>query len=422
MNPNAPIVDKRQSKKTMAIVFLTIFLDLVGFGIIIPIQPFYAKSFGAEPALITLLGASYSLMQFLFSPIWGRLSDRVGRRPIMLVSIAITSLGYCILGFADSIALLFVARMLSGLGGANIGTAQAIIADSTTPELRAKGMGLVGAAFGLGFIFGPIMGGYFVRFGLATPIFIAAGLCAVNLVLAFIILPETRFLRAEKKTVAHLGFSWKTLKHASRHPGVARLFALYFYFSIAFSMMEQVLALFIEKTWVAGGTGTPELLAQRAAQMTTHILVVVGVTATLVQGGLIGRLVKRFGERQLVILGIACVSASLLSIPLTGAFDSYYWLAGLMIPLAFGAGVFNPSISSLLSRSVDADEQGGSLGLGQSLSALGRVVGPGFSGALFQINKGAPFWVGGALMGLCVLVAFTVRGSHRSHPTPVSAV
>ena len=213
-------------KKILLLVFLTVFLDLVGFGIIIPIQPFYAEKLGASATTVTLLGASFSLMQFVFGSFWGRLSDRIGRRPVMLLSIACSSLGYLIFGFAESLTVLFLARMLAGFGSANIGTAQAIIADSTPPESRAKGMGLIGAAFGLGFILGPALGGFFSQFALSFPAFVASGLGAFNFVFALTSLPETcpqkTGVSTEKREVHRPGFSWSALKHAARHPNVGR--------------------------------------------------------------------------------------------------------------------------------------------------------------------------------------------------------
>lgn len=397
------------NKKTLGVVFLTVFLDLVGFGIIIPVQAFYAESLGASPTLITILGASYSLMQFIFAPIWGKMSDRVGRRPIMLVSIAIGCVGYLIFGFSNTLWVLFVARMLSGLGAGNIGTAQAIIADSTPPEGRAKGMGLIGAAFGLGFIFGPAIGGSFAQFGLTVPVFIAAGLAAVNWILAYFILPETRFLHPEAPAAGHRGFSWAALKHAARHEGVARIFSLYFYYAVAFSMMEQVLALFVKANWITGKLDlTNDLADKKAAFMTMELLVVVGVVATIVQGGLIGRLVKKFGEKALLTVGMGVVAVTLLVLPSTATLP-FYTLLILMAPMAFGTGVINPSISSLLSRSVGKDEQGASLGIGQSLSALGRVFGPAMAGLFYEIHQGLPYWIGGGLMVACTALCLTVK-------------
>ena len=223
MTPTPP----KNNKKILLLVFLTVFLDLVGFGIIIPIQPFYAEKLGASATQVTLLGASFSLMQFLFGSFWGRLSDRIGRRPVMLLSIGCSSIGYLIFGFSESLTVLFLARMLAGFGSANIGAAQAIIADSTPPESRAKGMGLIGAAFGLGFILGPAVGGFFSQFALSFPAYVAAGLGAFNFIFALTSLPETcpqKLGQPAKNQVAHRpGFSWSALKHAARHPNVGKL-------------------------------------------------------------------------------------------------------------------------------------------------------------------------------------------------------
>jgi DHA1 family tetracycline resistance protein-like MFS transporter len=178
-----------RKRSPLGILFLAVFLDLVGFGILIPIQPFYAELFGARPAAITLLSASFSLVQFLFAPFLGRISDSVGRRPIMLFTIAINALGYALFGLAGSLPMLFLARITSGFGSANIGTAQAIVADSTSPETRAKGMGVIGAAFGLGFVIGPVIGGLFSQYSLSLPAFVAAGLSTLNWFYAFLRLP-----------------------------------------------------------------------------------------------------------------------------------------------------------------------------------------------------------------------------------------
>lgn len=397
-------------KRTLGIVFATVFLDLIGFGIIIPIQPFLAQTLGATPVTVTLLGASYSLMQFIFAPMWGRLSDRVGRRPVMLVSIAFSAIGYLLFGLAESLWLLFLARMLAGFGSANIGTAQAIIADSTTPETRAKGMGLIGAAFGLGFIFGPVLGGTLGQFGLAAPAFAASGLCALNWFFAFFRLPETYQNRPQGAKSTHGAFSFEALRHATRHVDVTQLLLLFLFYPIAFSMMEQVLGLFIEASWLVVGSAD-EMHARKAAAMTATVLLVVGITSTIIQGGLIGRLVKRFGERRLLTLGLFLMGVMFLVIPLVGEYAGFGWMLPACALLAVGSAVTNPSLTSLLSRSVDADEQGGTLGLGQSLGALGRVVGPASAGVLFQSYRALPFWGGSALLFGCVAISVTLRRS-----------
>ncbi|MBI1860773.1 MAG: MFS transporter [Deltaproteobacteria bacterium] len=357
--------------RTLLIVFLTVFLDLVGFGIIIPIQPFFAESLGATPAIVTLLGASYSLMQFLFSPFWGRLSDRMGRRPIML--------------------------------SANIGTAQAIIADSTTAEKRAKGMGLIGAAFGLGFIFGPAIGGLLSQISIATPMYFAAGLAFLNFVLAMFFLPETldkKNARAAAST-SHASFSWKALRHAARHANVPMLLTLYFIYSAAFSLMEASFGLFVQYAFTEGASDT----AKAAARLTATALILVGVTATIVQGGLIGRLVKTFGEWKLARFGLLMITIAMVSIPLVGSTHHFGLFAALMPLMALGTGTLNPSLSSLLSRSVFVDEQGGTLGLAQGLAALGRVGGPAVAGLLFESHPSGPFYASGVLLVCCLALA-----------------
>lgn len=410
------------NKKILLLVFLTVFLDLVGFGIIIPIQPFYAERLGASPSTVTLLGASFSLMQFLFGSFWGRLSDRIGRRPVMLLSIACASIGYLIFGLADSLAVLFLARMLAGFGSANIGAAQAIIADSTPPESRAKGMGIIGAAFGLGFILGPALGGFFGQVALSLPAFVAAGLGLFNFIFALINLPETcpqRVEGSQKDFEGHRpGFSWAALKHAARHPNVPQLFLVYLLYISAFSMMEQVLGLFIEAVWHPLSPGVDSALrAKQSAAETAYVLIMVGVTATVVQGGLIGKLAKKFGERRLLITGIAVVGSALALVPLIGQMGTYRFMLGWAVFSAIGSGLTNPSLSSLLSQSVDPDEQGGVLGMGQSLAALGRVIGPSLAGVLFERGIALPFWIGSGIVFLALIVATLIKNRPMTSST-----
>lgn len=407
----------RSEKRTLGIVFLTIFLDLVGFGIIIPIQPFLAQKLGASPTIVTILGASFSLMQFIFAPIWGRLSDRIGRRPVMLASIAVACVGYFIFAIAETLPILFIARMLAGFGSANIGTAQAIIADSTSPEKRAKGMGLIGAAFGLGFIFGPAIGGFFGQMGLSAPAYVASGLCFLNWIFAFTMLPETRPKGAPGKS-PHAALSLQALKHAARHPMVGQIFLLYFIFFLAFALMEQDLGLFIESIWAsvpAAATGVKDFHAKHAAALTAYVLIVVGVTAAVVQGGLIGRLVKVFGEVKLLRFGTFLVGLTFVLIPLVGRIGLYGLMLVIGCMMATGSGLVHPSLSSLLSQAVDQDERGGALGLGQSLASLGRVFGPSVAGFLFELNPGVPFIIAGMITLFCTGIALTIRRLEPQH-------
>jgi DHA1 family tetracycline resistance protein-like MFS transporter len=403
------------SRRTFLVVFLTIFLDLVGFGIIIPIQPFYAEVFGASPTVVTWLGASYSLAQFVFVPLWGRLSDRVGRRPVLLVSIAVAAVGYVLFGLADDLWMLFAARILSGVGTANIATAQAIVADLTPREGRAGGMALVGVAFGLGFIVGPAIGGVAGQWGLAVPAFVAAGLSALNLLLALWLVPETHPVERRGAVVA--AASWARWRAAVARSDVVALLAVSLAVTAGFSMMEQVLGLFVERTFLPPLAGEAPALreahARAAAGLTTWLLVVVGVTAIVVQGGLVRPLVRRFGEKRLLVAGALLQASALAAFPALGWTGSFPALLAGGALLAVGAGFVNPSLSALLSLTSSDDDQGGTLGLGQSTSALGRVLGPAAAGLLFEVGVGIPFWVGAGLVGLAFVLALRVRAPAR---------
>jgi MFS transporter, DHA1 family, tetracycline resistance protein len=414
-----------QEKRTLGIIFMTLFLDLMGFGIVIPVQPFYAQSLGANPALVTLLGTCFSGAQFLFAPLWGKLSDRVGRRPVILISVTISSIGYLIFALAPSLEVLFFARLLSGFGSANLGTAQAVIADITPPERRARGMGILGAAFGLGFIFGPAIGGFLSQFGLAAPAFAAAGLCGINFLWAFFQLPETyppgkRNQSGGSEVLEERRFSLKRLREVASSREILFLFAIFFLFTTAFSQFEQVIGMFLEFTWLAEAqaAGTS---AKEAALMTAMMLILVGVTATIVQGFLIGKLTTIFGERKLLMAGIVIVAISIGAIPFIGESRNYTLFLVDMALIAVGTGLLNPSLMSLLSRMVGPERQGKTLGQGQALSALGRVIGPASSGVLFERWIGLPFLVSGGLALVCLFLALGINDPSRISPSAKSS-
>ena len=405
-----------QTKRPFGVVFFTLFLDLLGFGIIIPIQPFYAERFGASPAVVTLLGASYSLMQFIFTPLWGRLSDRIGRRPVVLTSIATSAVGFLLFGLAGSLPMLFAARMLAGFGNANIATVQAIVADVTTGKDRAKGMGMVGAAFGLGFICGPAVGGYIGSLQMPWLAgFVASGLAVANFVFAYFRLPETRDRARTNPHARRTLFDFTALGNAFKHANIARILVVSFLVTMGFALMETALSLVIEHTWVTAAIDPASTEAQRnaghgeASLKTMWVLLVVGVTAAVVQGGLIGRLQKKLGERNLVVAGVVILAASLIALPFIAHPGMYWAMFPVGASLAVGSGILQPSIASMLSRSASADDQGSVLGLGQSLSSLGRVAGPSISGLLFQAGHGVPFGVGAGLMGLAFLNAIFLK-------------
>jgi MFS transporter, DHA1 family, tetracycline resistance protein len=370
----------------LVIIFLTVFIDLLGFGIIIPLLPFYAESFGASALTIGLLGTSYSAMQFLFSPIWGRWSDRIGRKPIILVGLMGSCVSYLTLALAPSLALIFVARLIGGIAGANIPTAQAYIADVTTPENRARGMGMVGAAFGLGFIFGPAIGGMLSRVSPATPMWFASALCFANFVAAWMLLPESRHADESTKTLGRL----EAFRHALGRPTLLLVLALYFIVTLAFSGFEATFALFSEAKF---GFNSSTI---------GFVFAFIGVVLATVQGVLVGRAVKRIGERRLIPAAIFAVALGLGLVPFVWSVPT---LLGALGVLALGMGFNNPSLSSMVSRLADPNDQGGILGLASSLASLGRVVGPAWGGYLYDAyGMRTPYVSAAALM----LIAFAV--------------
>jgi multidrug resistance protein len=371
----------------LVIIFVTVFIDLLGFGIIIPLLPFYAESFGASALAIGLLGTSFSLMQFLFSPIWGRWSDRIGRKPIILVGLLGSCLSYVTLALANTLVLLFIARIVGGIAGANIPTAQAYIADITTPENRARGMGLVGAAFGLGFIFGPALGGLLSRFSPETPMWCAAALCFANFVAAWFLLPESRVASVATKTLGRM----EAFRQAIGKPTLMLVLSLYFIVTMAFSGFEATFALFTEARfgYTAASIG--------------FLFTFIGVIIAVVQGVLIGRVVKRVGERKVIPAAIAAIAISIGMLPFVWNVPTLLVALGL---LAMGMGFNNPSLSSLVSKLSHEDDQGGILGLASSVASLGRVVGPAWGGYLYDaFGMTTPYLSAAGLMFVAFLVS-----------------
>ena len=416
------------NRRIYGLVFLTIFLDLLGFGIIIPIQPFYAEAFGASPTQVTWLGAAYSVMQFLFVPLWGRLSDRLGRRPVVLASIAFAVAGYTLFGIAGSLGMLFAARLLSGFGNANIATVQAILADITSPDERAKAMGLVGAAFGLGFIVGPGIGGLLGGWlGPEAPAFAAAALSSVNWIFAFFSLPETLPPEAREEA-QRAGKSVRSMRAAFGKTQLRPLLVLILVTVTSFALMEQCLGLFIERVWVSeallaeAGTPEQEELHKQATLLTTWVLLTVGVVATIVQGGLIGRLSKTFGERRLIQAGLVLAGVGMFGVPWAGSMGLYWLMLPVSAVLALGSGLYSPSLNASLSKAVSTSEQGAVLGVGQALGSGGRVLGPVVAGPLFEVTADMPFYVGGAglllAVGLALLPEPRRPGTGLSRPEP----
>ncbi|HYD42267.1 MAG TPA: MFS transporter [Anaeromyxobacter sp.] len=380
-------------RSALAILFVIVFVDLLGFGMVIPVMPLYARDLGASQTWTGLLSTGYSAMQFVFAPIWGRLSDRVGRRPVLLASIFMTALAFLGYGLAGSFAALIASRLFAGAATANIAIARAFVADVTTPETRARGMGVIGAALGLGFVLGPPMGGLLsTHVSLAAPGLAAAALAALNGVAAYFVLPEPeeRSVRAEASRHPFTAFF-----REMGLPGIRRLVIVYFLTILAFSAMES--------TFTFLATDRYDLAEDHVSYLYGYI----GIVLVIVQGGLISPLTRRFGEVKLLVAGVVMQALALAALPFMGS-PAGLWLA--TAPLAAGAGLTQPSISSLLSRMARADEQGGTLGMGESAGALGRIVGPEAGTFTYgQVWHAAPYLAGGALMLVAALVGSTLR-------------
>ncbi|MEA2603346.1 MAG: transporter, family, tetracycline resistance protein [Acidobacteriota bacterium] len=387
--------DPRQpvGRRAQLTVFLTILLDLIGFGMILPLLPFYAQRFHATPVQIGLLFTSYSLTQLLFAPLLGRLSDRVGRRPVLLASITGSVAAYLLFAFAPSYAVLLLARSLSGLAAANYAIAQAYMADVSAPEERSKAMGLVGAAFGLGFVLGPALGGILAHLGPRAVPLTAAMFSGANLLVAFFGLPESLSPEVRGRAVRGSWLGWSDLRIVWRDSPLRGLMLLFFLVMFCFSMMEATLALFCQQRFGFG------------VRQTSWLFVFVGVILVIVQGGLLGRLVKRYGERSLILSGIVLMAVGLAILPL-----SHLWVLLVSLGLlAVGQGVHNPSSLGLLSRLTDESSQGSTIGLSRSFGALARALGPAAGTFLFAAAGAAwPFWAAGGLMVVALFIALGV--------------
>ncbi|MDQ3180196.1 MAG: MFS transporter [Acidobacteriota bacterium] len=394
--------DEKFFTKPLIIIFITVFIDLVGFGMVIPILPFFAETepFNATPFEIGLLLASYSVMQFIFSPILGRLSDKYGRRPVLFLSLLGSAIGYLVIGFGLALWVVFLGRIIGGITGGNISTAQAYIADVTTRENRARGMGLFGAAFGLGFILGPAIAGILSKYGIHVPFLFAAVLSFANAVALYFFLPETRNKETHKNLVTKNRFA--VLFESLKDSRFTTITILYFLVITAFSIMTTAFVLY---TMFRFGYN---------AEQNGYLFAYIGFLAIIMQGALFGRLAQKFGEAWLVVVGCLLLVGSLFVVPFVGPGSG--GLVGLLVGIGFfalGNALSSPALTSLASKNADEHEQGKALGIMQSAASLARAVGPIIGGFLlnnavnqiddFTIYR--TFWTAAAIMFLALLVS-----------------
>ncbi|MGB1252915.1 MAG: MFS transporter [Candidatus Promineifilaceae bacterium] len=430
-----PVEEKLDFKRILPIIFI-IFVDLMGLTILIPVLPYYALSFNAGPATIGLLGAAYPLMQLLGGPVLGSLSDRFGRKPVLAVAQVGTFLSLLMLGFSNALWLIFLARVLDGITGANIATVQSAIADVTTPKTRSQGLGLVGAAFGLGFIIGPVISGLALALSgsnYSAPAFVASGFAFVSIILTTFVFQETLPPEKRNQSKQSRGLSFGRISDGLRNPVIGTFFLLLLLQQTVFGAFQLMFAPFTLNRLGLNSVGN------------VIVFVLFGIISVVVQGGLIRKLTDRFGERRLIISGLSSLALGLFLMGLTPQLAVPWYSQDALIeelqqgqetattnrdqlallpetdpngisalifllmtvPLVgFGTSVVQPSVNSLLTQSVSPQEIGATLGLGAAFLSLGNVVGPLWGGAAFDfIAPGAPFMIGGVVIAMMVPLA-----------------
>jgi MFS transporter, DHA1 family, tetracycline resistance protein len=409
--PTEQTTNEKFFTKPIAIIFVTILIDLIGFGIMIPVLPYYVKlpEFHASPFEIGMLFAVYSLMQFIFSPILGGLSDKYGRRPILFFSLLGTCVAALITGLSTTLWMVFIGRMLDGVTGGNISTAQAYIADVTTKENRAKGMGLIGAGFGLGFILGPIIGGFLSQFGTHVPFFFVSVLALANAISLYFFLPESRKFNETKSSDRQSRIAELLSSFQNSHFGITVL--LYFLVVVAFSMMTTAFAQYTMFRF------------DYNANQNGYLFGYIGLLAVILQGGLFSVLVKKFGESWLIVVGCVLLVGSFAAVPYVG--PVFGGLTGLLIGIAcfsIGNSLSSPALTSVASKESAEDSQGKALGTLQSAASLARAIGPAMTAFLLNdsITKNISdyslfrtFWTASAIMLLSLVIAVYFALSHK---------
>jgi multidrug resistance protein len=380
-------------KPSVLVVFLTVFIDLVGFGIVLPLLPIYSRNLGASGFMIGIVLASYSAMQFLFAPAWGRLSDRIGRRPVLLVSTAGAAVSYALFaigsGLKGDVALwtLLISRVFAGICGANITVAQAYIADITPAAERSKKMGLIGMAFGLGFIFGPALGGTSIHlFGNQGPGWIASGLCFANLILTFTILPESWKPASEHAAGRPHLDQWL---HTLSRPKVGLLVIVFFLATFCFTCFETTLGLLVGENFHLN------IHNEQDAKIIGYLFAYCGIIGAAIQGGAIGRIVKRTGEPRLIAQSLLLLGVSLAPIPFIHGKGAGTWavLLGTLAVLSIGSSLTRPPLFGMISNLTPPHEQGATIGVAQSAGSLARIVGPIFAASLLYYHPALPYLI-----------------------------
>ena len=386
-----------ESKKVLPILFLIMFLVMVGFGIIIPVMPFFAEDMGANPTELGLLMAVYSFMQLISAPIWGRVSDKIGRKPVMMIGILGLSVSFILMAISSQLWMLFIARIIGGLlSSANMPTTMAYVADITSEEDRGKGMGIIGAATGLGFIFGPAIGGLFSKTSLNMPFYLAAASSFITFLLVLCVLKESltkekRGQHADKKSSIWSSFSGS----------LSILYILQWFISLSLSGLEASFAYFAAKK---AGLDAIDL---------GYIFMIMGFGSALVQGGLVGRFSKKYGEGTVIQGGIIVSTIGFVLILLVNSFTT---AAIFLTIFGLGNGVIRPCVSALLTKKSTAGH-GSATGLLSSFDSFGRIIGPPLGGWLFSITAGLPY-ISGAILSILALMLYQVyRIKEKQHRT-----
>ncbi len=390
---------KLANNRQMMTIFLVVFIDLLGFGIILPLLPYIAEKYAATPLMIGLLSGAYSLFQFIAGPILGRLSDRYGRKKLLIISQLGSMAGYVLLALAGSLPLLFISRIIDGITGGNISIAQAYMADVTTKETRAKGMGLLGAAFGIGFMFGPAIGGYLSKYGFAAPALFAAGISALSTVATTLFLTETVNVK-QAKSSPRTAMTFTELKRVLKTPPISTLLVIFFLLSLGFSGMQGTYALFVQAKF---GWGPTEV---------GYIFALIGIVAIITQVKVLAFATKSYGEYKTLVWSVLILA---MGFGLIGA-TSYlplFIIGNALIPL--GNSLANPTLTAIATESIPPSEYGETLGLLQSSGSLGRIFGPVAAGAIYSFGgHNAPMLTSASIFVLISLLVIPKLRQVRS--------